>query len=186
MIARASGGRVGRLRLILLGPAVVLLAAACAGPEDPSAAANNAAPAPPATTTETEADESATTADGRLDFGAIAGTWRGEVTNKLAGRPGGGGAKDWIEVEIDEAAEAFSSVATMDVGVTSNEPACSATWTAIDATPPVYTARQKSDDENYCVQGRVRLIHDAEAGTLDFQVSGGNRKQSGVLTRIDS
>ena len=177
-----------RRRELLLGALLVVLAG-CAGPEDPGAAIAAQTQDPPAALeTETEAEETGTMADGRLDFNAVAGTWRGQVKGVVFGQKSGGGS-DWVEIVIDPATEKFAAVGTHGQGTTSNEPTCSWTLVAVDSEPPVYTFRLTDGtgvrEDLVCPDARVRLIHDPGAGTVEYKRSQANLTFSGTLARSD-
>ncbi|MDX1659812.1 MAG: hypothetical protein R3343_13405 [Nitriliruptorales bacterium] len=129
----------------------------------------------------------ATTADGKLDFSGIAGTWVGQVEGDLFGNPVG----TWrIELEIEAAADRSSVVGTTTT-TTAGGARCVNPMAAIDASPPVYEFRERpgesvGDDERPCEGGtRVRLTAQPGADEVHYKALIGNGNLEGVLGRID-
>ena len=125
-----------------------------------------------------------------LDFSPIEGHWVGEI---IETDDKGTGSR--IEIFLNPSAEQGSRVgsvrhATYGSGIV----VCRGRWLAIRAEDPVYTVSEQiisgaSESGSGCPDGSVRLEHDPQSGTLNYEFthSGGNPDWNayGTLTRSE-
>ncbi|MDX1659138.1 MAG: hypothetical protein R3343_10000 [Nitriliruptorales bacterium] len=163
--------------------AASLALSACAGPEEQTAVANSPTRPSSPTPSPTE-DGPATTADGRLDFGSVAGTWSGNVEWRLYGEVVDPGA---FEVHVEDAAERTAAVGTIsELGAAGGTDAvCTGTLLAVDADPPTYVFRVRWDDDQVCTgSGRVILRQDPDAEVVSFKLQSGDTAAEGDLAPV--
>ena len=164
---------------------VALVVTACAGPEDPTTEADTGVLTPTSTSpSPTQEEGPATTADGRLDFGAIAGTWSGNVEWRLYGEAADPGA---FEIQVDEAAEQTATVGTItELGTGGGaDPVCTGTLLAVDSDPPTYVFRVRWDEDQVCSgSGRVILRHDPAGEAVTFKYQGGDASAEGEFAEV--